>query len=582
MRDGEPVVLAPVQVKVLNDWWRGKFNVLTASRGFGKTFLAALYIALKIMLYPNMRLGIFGPAFRQSKFVFAEFEKFYNASPLLQECVARPPTVQNDQAICYMKPIAPGIDPNFLKALPVGSDGAKIRGERFSCFILDECAQMPETVFRSAIKPMLSTSVSPMKKVKLIAEMKEKYGSNFNPDMLEGENGYTVITSGYYQFNYWWQEILNMWFKIKNGSRAHTLNFVPYTDLPDGFLDMSIVMDAMHNDPRHVFLTEWCADWVADSEGAFPMSLLESARDESVTPIPGRPLSGKARYVFGVDVARERDSTAIVVIELGYPCKLVWISELEETPFPEQAEHLFSLIHRFDPISIYMDSGGGGKSLRDSLADPESVGVAPSMKVIEDDASPYHSGKRILKMCDFSPAFIEDINNNTKTLLEQAAIKLPTSNNPIEKLRTESKGKKKEVDLVQVLINQTASIVITPTGSSGRLRYDLPKNAKSSGGAEKANLKVRKKDIYTAFVLACSCAYDLAYKPIEDKKLVQTGVIKEINDADPVTATMGSASPRYTMSSNRRAGRLPTQGSQGPQRRKLSNGIIITRNGRKR
>jgi hypothetical protein len=481
-----------------------------------------------------------------------------------------------------MKPVAKGIDPSFLKALPVGSDGAKIRGERFNRFVLDECAQLPETIFRSSIKPMLSTSVSPMKKAKLVKEMREKYGKDFDESMLEGNNGYTVITSGYYQFNYWWEEILKMYAKIQAGSKAHTLNFIPYTDLPEGFLDMAIVMDAMQNDPRHVFLTEWCAEWVADSEGAFPMSLLESARDPNVIPVQGRPPTSKSRYVFGVDVARERDSTAIVVTELGYPSKVVWISELEETPFPDQAKHLFSLIHRFDPVMIYMDAGGGGNSLRDYLADPQSVGMPSSLKVVEPDANVYHSGKRILKMCDFTSSFIEDANNNTKALLEQSALKLPAANNPIESLRKSGPaGNKKETDLVQVLINQTASIVITPTGHTGRLRYGLPKNSSSPGGSQRNNLQVRKKDLYTAFILAGCCVYDLAFRPIEDKKLIESGIIREIEAPGPAIASVGSIPDGYTISNGRVVGSMAS--SSGRSKTSVQNGgVIITNNVRKR
>jgi len=490
------------------------------------TFMAGLYLALKGLLYPNSRLGVFGPAFRQSKFIFTEFKKFYVHSPLLQQCISKEPTIGNDQALCEFKPPAHGMDYSFIKALPVGADGGKIRGERFTEFILDECAQLPENIFRSSIKPMLATSTSPMLRVKRIQELRNKYGVDANvASLIEGENGYKVITSGYYQFNYWWEEIIKMWIRIQAGSKAHALRFVPYTDMPDGFLNLSVINDARTNDPSHVFLTEWMAEWIPDSEGVFPMSLLEACRDSSVKVIAARGPSDKNTYIFGIDVARDRDSTAIVVLQLGYPSKLVWAEELENMPFPDQARRVFDLVHRFNPKMIYMDPAGGGTSLQDMLAEPQSVGVSAGMRVIEALASPHYPGKRILKMCSFNPQFIEDANNNTKTLLEQKALLLPAGNNPIIAKR-QQKGGKKDVDLVQTLINQVASVVITSTGSTGRLRYDLPKNASSSGYNRKSGLNVRKKDLYTAFILAGCCAYDLAYKPIEEKKMVAEGVIQ--------------------------------------------------------
>lgn len=436
-----------------------------------------------------------------------------------------------------------------------------------NCIMLDESVQLPETIFRSVIRPMLSTTISPMAKVKLIEELREKYGDNFDPAAMDADNGYKIITSGYYQFNYWWDEIVKMYMKIKAGSRMHCLHFVPYTDLPAGFLNTAIVDDARVNDPSHVFLTEWCAEWIADSQGAFPMSLLEAARDISVTPKAGRNATDKSQFVFGIDVARERDSTAVVVVELGYPSKVIWIEEMQETAFPEQARNIINLIHRFDPVMINMDAGGGGNSLRDILADPESVGLSASMRILERDASVYLSGRRILNMCDFSPLFIEDINNKAKTLLENNSMKLPASSNPIDTKRVE-RGKNKEVDLVQVMINQIASVVITSTGTSGRLHYDVAKTS-SNKGASKVSNAAKKKDLYTAFILAASGAYDLVYKHHEERKLLERGVIKEVKPPEP--------QDMYTMS--RVAGGL----NPGMGRIVIPNGGIITprsRNGR--
>lgn len=487
------------------------------------TFVAAVYAALQAALFPGARIGIFAPAFRQAKFIFKEFTRLYNESPLLQDLIDKPPIQQNDQCICIFKSIGQKKATSEIKALPTGPDGGKIRGERFKKIILDEIVHLPETAFRSAIQPMLSTSVNPMQKVREVAEQNRKS----TPFDFLSDNGYVGITSGYFQFNYWWQEVLSFWDQIQRGNKAYNLRFTPYTELPSGFYDSAVVEDARLNAPQHMFLTEWMAEWISDSEGAFPMSLLESARDDKLIPKAIRDPDkdkGKA-FVFGIDAARERDSTAIVVSELGYPSKVVHIVELEETPFPEQARQLFLLIDRFQPVMIYMDEYGGGQTLRDLLAEPEGVGFPSSYKVIEQDAELSFSGKRILKLCNFNPNFIEDANNNAKTLLEQRVIKLPSSINPIEGTRKSNiKGQSREIDLVQELINQVASVVVTST-PSGKLHYDLPK------GSTTGSSRPKKKDLYTAFILVCKCIYDLEWKPKADRTLIQSGVVKEIGPA---------------------------------------------------
>lgn len=568
-RDGDPLVLAPIQEVILTEWWNHNFNLLTAARGTGKTFTAAVYTALRSMLYPGFRTGIFAPAFRQSKLIFKEFTKLHSESPYLQSCVSREPTQLNDQCVCTFKSILPGRSPSEVIALPVGTDGGKIRGTRLNRVILDEIPHLPESIFRSSIQPMLSTASNPMQKVKELERIKNLDHQSYLDLLKSTENGYIGITSGYYQFNYWWEEMIKFYQHIQSGSALYNLRFTPYTELPEGFYDMSVVEDARLNSPSHMFLTEWMAEWVSDSAGAFPMSLLEACRDEKVIPKYSRDANtdkGK-NYVFGLDVARERDSTAICVIELGFPSKVVFISELEETPFPKQSNFLFELIEKFNPIRIYMDEFGGGGTLRDNLADPSSVGWPVSHKVISVDESPVHAGKRILQLCNFNPSFIEDANNNTKTLLERRAILFPTATNPIESLRKGNAGQKKEIDLVQEMINQIACVVVSET-TTGRLHYDLPKVSASKFGN-----KVRKKDLYTAFILACKCVYDLEWKPKADKLIVEQGIIQEmINTNNPKKGRL-----TYNPGSN-----IINNGDLSKKTIVPGGGIIITKNVRRK
>lgn len=539
------------------------------------TFMAALYGALKLMLYPNQRIGVFAPSFRQSKLIFNEFKKFYDDSPLLRECVSKEPTFGNDQCVCVLKPPARGITGSFIKALPIGSDGSKIRGERFNQLLLDEIVHLPESIFRSAIKPMLSTSRNPMQRVQKLKELEQIYGSDIPPEFLSTDNGYIGITSGYYQFNYWWQEILNFYRSIKIGNDLYSLRFVAYTDLPKGFFELDVVRDAEMNDPRHMFLTEWCAEWIADSDGVFPMSLLEGCRSEYVIPKSQRqPEDKNSKFIFGIDIGRKGDATGIIVIEMNVHAKVVYVAELEEVTFQEQAKYIMRLVRKFQPEMIFMDAGGGGLMVQDLLADPKTVGASVDEKIISIDSDRNHKGKRILKMCDFAPAFIEDANNETKLLLEQRAVLLPTANNPIAGFKKGNRNERKEIDLVEEMINQLASITITRTSAKGLAHYDLP-NKKSDlpNGAQ----AVKRKDLYTAFILACKCLYELEFKPKSDSIIVEKGVISELNPQ--VTDLTQDMSPAIM---NHRAIITPSE----PVYRKgdiivPGGGVILTRNGKK-
>jgi hypothetical protein len=577
--DGEPLTLAPIQEVLLEDWWFSKFSLSTASRGSGKTFTSAVFVSLKGILYPGSRLGVFAPAFRQSKFIFKEFTRIYQNSPYLQECVAKEPTQLNDHCICTFKTAAHGMNPSSLKALPVGNDGGKIRGERLSCILLDEIPHIPESIFRGAIHPMMSTASNPMQKVKEIERLRQQYGDiEIDLDSVS-DNGYVGITSGYYQFNYWWNEMVNFYEKIKKGSTSYSLRFIPYTELPEGFYDAAIVEDAKMNSPKHIFLTEWMAEWIADSEGAFSMSLLESVREPLLIPRPFRDLNldkGK-EFIFGIDVARERDASAIIIVELGYPSKVVHIVELEEIPFPEQSKIILQLVENFNPVRVYMDEYGGGQTLRDHFKDPTAIGLPSHYKLASLDDPATSSGKRILKECNPNPQFLDDANNNTKTLLEQRMIILPAAIHPIEASKKGNvSGIKREVDLVQELINQVASIVVTPT-PTGRLHYDLPKTRATVA----YNENVKKKDLYSAFILACKCVYDLQWIPAKLQPMIQQGIIKEINMLDRLPLTNSNNSS--ILSSDRLAGNILSNRRDTSVNIKIPNGgVILSKNVRKR
>ena len=445
-----------------------------------------------------------------------------------------------------------------------------------NCIIMDEVVHIPESIFRAAIQPMMSTSRNPMQRVSKLEKLSDQFGGEIPEEFLSTDNGYIGITSGFYQFNYWWTEILGFYNQVKRGSKLYNLRFIPYTELPEGFFEMDIVRDAQLNSPSHVFLTEWMAEWIADSEGAFPMSLLESCRDSSIIPRSSRDLNldKSKQFIFGIDVARENDSSAIIIIELGGISKVVHIVELEEIPFPEQTKKIFELVEVFNPMMIYMDEFGGGQTLRDSLAKPESVGWSQSKKIITVDSDINHSGKRILKLCSPTSTFIEDSNNCAKILLEQGVIRFPTADHPIETTKKVNiKGVFKDVDLVQEMINQIASVVVSSTGQ-GRLHYDLPGTKAQSSTI---SLNVKKKDLYSAFILACRCVYDIQWQPKVDNLMVNVGVIKEIQTvSNSYKLTNRKTSDIIQTGNNRIVGEQP----QEFKKIIPSGGIIVSRNGK--
>jgi intein/homing endonuclease len=119
----------PQQI-VLEDMWFKNFVLVTAGRGSGKSFVDSVFACLWAMLFPGQRIGLIGPSFRQSKILFAEVERRWNESPLLQEATISKPTVASDR--CYLKFRSPPYrSGSLIEAVPLG-DGCLCGDSFFS------------------------------------------------------------------------------------------------------------------------------------------------------------------------------------------------------------------------------------------------------------------------------------------------------------------------------------------------------------------------------------------------------------------------------------------------------------------
>ena len=78
------IELHPMQCVILQEFWNRPFPMYIASRGWGKSFLLALYSVLKCTFYPGTKIVIVGAAFRQSKIIFEYMETMWRNSPILR------------------------------------------------------------------------------------------------------------------------------------------------------------------------------------------------------------------------------------------------------------------------------------------------------------------------------------------------------------------------------------------------------------------------------------------------------------------------------------------------------------------
>ena len=78
------IELHPIQIAIIQEFWIRSFPMYIASRGWGKSFLLALYCVLKMTFYPGTKIVVVGAAFRQSKIIFEYMENIWRTSPILR------------------------------------------------------------------------------------------------------------------------------------------------------------------------------------------------------------------------------------------------------------------------------------------------------------------------------------------------------------------------------------------------------------------------------------------------------------------------------------------------------------------
>ena len=538
---GDPVIaahdllkvdLAGIQRIILRDMWFKNFTISVVSRGGGKTFLLAVNGVLHALLFPGYRVGLISSSFRQAKYIFSEVEKLYTRSSILREACEKRPVRGSD--VCYLK--FKGTDNSngsHIEALPLGVDGAKIRGSRFYLIEIDELAQVPSQIINMVIRPFGAVTLEPMEKVRYIEKMEEliSKGLASESDIVEqAANKMVMTTSGYFKFNHMWKRMKDYWRAIKEeGEKTkYAVHQVPYKMLPRGFLDEENIKEAKRTMSSIEFAMEYEAAMISDSDGFFKASLLESCTLGSNFSIR---LSGETskKYVLGVDPSQGGSaSCGLIIIELGKPNKIVFVRGIKKKTTQEMTVAIQDLTDKFNVIRIFMDSQGGGKAIKDLLQEGYNNHV-PIID-IEDETMRGKDGKRILQLINPTPAWISDANFDTLALLENESLRfpeLPSSGSNIEE---------KLYEEVRLLKSQMLNIIVTET-ARGTRHFDTPK-------------KGQNKDLYSALILAAWGAKELSREAGEDVPVLHNSGLVRLHQPGSQFINAGGFS-RAAIGSNR-------------------------------
>lgn len=487
------IELHPIQIAILQEFWNRPFPMFIASRGFGKSFLLALYSILKIIFNPGTKVVIVGAAFRQSKVIFEYMETIWRNSSILRSIFnGNDDGPRRDVDRCTMR-----LGDSWAIAIPLG-DGSKIRGLRAHIIIADEFASISPDIYETVVSGFAAVSATPIQNVKeqaKIEAMKQSGVWNEELEQLEYKMGNQAIISGTadYSFKhfakYWnrYSAIVNSrgdkrkLEEIFKGEVPDNFNWkdysiirIPYELIPKGFMDDKQVARAKATIHTGIYNMEYAACFTSDSDGFFKRSLIESCvvsdlKDISA-PSCGRIVfdatikgDSNKQYIYGIDPASEQDNFSIVILEVNPDHNRIvycWTTnrhnfkDRQKTGLVDEydfygfcARKIRTLMETFPPLRIGLDAQGGGVAIEEALHDPNKLKpgeklIWPVINYDKPKDTDTQAGLHILELVQFAKAeWTAQANHGLRKDLEDKVLLFPRFDDLTLGLTLDNEGK---------------------------------------------------------------------------------------------------------------------------------------------
>jgi len=486
------IELHPMQVLILQEFWIRSFPMYIASRGWGKSFLLALYSLLRCTFFPGTKIVIVGAAFRQSKIIFEYMETMWRNSPILRSIYnGNDDGPRRDVDRCTIR-----LGDSWTIAVPMG-DGSKIRGLRAHIIIADEFASISPDIYETVVSGFAAVSASPIQNVKEQAKraaMLEAGLWNDELEMLNTKMGNQAIISGTADYSF--KHFASYWNRYKgiieskgNKQKLEELfkgeipdNFswkdysiirIPYELIPKGFMDDKQVSRAKATIHTGIYNMEYGACFTADSNGFFKRSLIESCvvSEQNPTIINSTPIifdpittgNSSKQYVYGVDPASEQDNFSIIILEVYQDhARIVYCWTTNRTNFKDRqktglvkeydfygfcARKIRNLMKTFPCARIGMDAQGGGVAIEEALHDPSKLEEGETLlwPIINYDKSKDtdgQTGQHLIELVQFAKAdWTAQANHGLRKDLEDKTLLFPRFDSLTLGLALDSEGK---------------------------------------------------------------------------------------------------------------------------------------------
>jgi len=422
----------------LNSMWFKQFTLLLLSRRTGKSWLLAVFSILYCMLYPGTKIGIMGPVYRQTIYVFDYIEEIWAISPYFRACA--PDGIKKGMMNSIVK-IANG----YIEGLPVG-DGKKIRGRGYNIGCIDEYAFHEESIIKTVIRPMLAVR------------------------RKDRPNKLITSSTAYYTWNHLYKHFLFYHLMQQEQPELYAVHEFDYRDainIPDApfIMDINYINEQKSDMTEEEFNMEYLCQFPIEVSGFFPVTLIERCTPKRNDGVPIE-LSGyegdkpKSIYVMGVDAAYVAggDNFVVSILKIEENIrKLIKVTAINGPSFQQMVNTIRSNLEDFPIVRIHMDNDGYGKSLKELLGEKwinKNGDSRPPIIDMEEDT--VKEGLKTLRMVNFTRPLIYDIYSKLKADMQHERFKFPITvrkdpNTNLEKASYDILKTKQELMVLQAV-----------------------------------------------------------------------------------------------------------------------------------
>lgn len=451
-----------------------KYNVIAVmGRNLGKTYLTAIYIICRCVLYPKTKVIIVAPEKSQSAETVTKIKEIMANSPLLRAEVS-----YISDSINY--PNVQFWNGSKIRTVTM-SEGA--RSKRANLVVIDEYVWTDKSIIDNVITNFLGDPRAPLYLTNDLYFGKPEY------EYLKEKDTEIYLSSAGYKGSWAYERFADYFNKMVKGEEDYFVCDISYqTAVFQGMRNLDFYKKQMKKDGFDIDKgnAEYRGIWIPDGENGFykyesldncrmlhkatyPKALTEFIESKNKKFVTKKKDEGVIR-ICGADIAivnnKKNDATAMGVLQLTpkerrikttsdgvektiivkyYDRELIFIESIVGMLAKNQANRLKKLFYEFECDYMCIDAMSAGAVIVQMLGDPtidEETGIdyAPFMCCNKEEYAimcNYPNAKKVLYCINAGEQSNHDMNQSLQTAIGQGTLKLLINENTAkDNLRT--------------------------------------------------------------------------------------------------------------------------------------------------